>query len=189
MHTASADRSHLFATDAVNGGLPLHIVARLLGHGDLNVTQAYTAVFDEELMRSYRAFLARRRAARPAVEHRVATDDEWREFQQHFQTRQLELGTCGRPYGTPCRHEHACIRCPSMRIEPRARPRLLEIIRNLGDRISEARDNGWLGEVDGPQTSLAAATEKLANLDRISSRHAPGRTDLGMPAFPTLDGR
>jgi hypothetical protein len=147
------DFRRMFATDAVNGGLPLHIVARLLGHADLNVTQAYTAVFDEELVRSYQAFLARRRAARPAVEHRVATDDEWREFQQHFQTRQLELGTCGRPYGTPCRHEHACIRCPSMRIDPRARPRLLEIVRNLGDRISEARDNGWLGEVDGLRTA------------------------------------
>jgi hypothetical protein len=76
-----------------------------------------------------------------------------------------------------------------MRIDHRARPRLLEIISNLGDRISEARDNGWLGEVDGLQTSLSAATEKLANLDRISSRQPPGRVDLGMPAVPTLDGR
>jgi hypothetical protein len=26
---------------------------------------------------------------------------EWQEFQQHFELRKLELGTCGRPYGTP----------------------------------------------------------------------------------------
>jgi integrase len=189
LHYTPHDFRRMFATEAVNGGLPLHIVARLLGHGDLNVTQAYTAVFDEELVRSYQTFLARRRAARPAAEHRLATDDEWREFQQHFQTRQLELGTCGRPYGTPCRHEHACIRCPSMRLDPRARPRLVSIIRNLGDRINEARDHGWLGEVDGLQTSLAAATEKLTNLDRINTRAAPGRTDLGMPTLPTVGGR
>jgi site-specific recombinase XerD len=31
----------MFATEAVNGGLPVHIVARLLGHKNLNTTQAY----------------------------------------------------------------------------------------------------------------------------------------------------
>jgi hypothetical protein len=48
----------------------------------------------------------------------------------------------------------------------------------LGGRISEARDSGWLGEVDGLQTSLAAATEKLTNLDRISARQPPVPTPV-----------
>jgi hypothetical protein len=69
-----------------------------------------------------------------------------------------------------------------MRVDPRARPRLVSIIH----RIKEARDHGWLGEVDGLQTSLAAATEKLTNLDRISTRSAPGRNDFGMPRLPTV---
>jgi site-specific recombinase XerD len=64
-----AGRSRVFATDAVNGGLPLHIVARLLGHSDLKVTQAYTAVFDDELV-AFQTFLANRRAIRPAAEYR-----------------------------------------------------------------------------------------------------------------------
>ena len=57
--------------------------------------------FDEELVRSYRAFLDRRRAVRPEAEYREPTEVEWREFQEHFQLRKLELGECGRPYGTP----------------------------------------------------------------------------------------
>jgi hypothetical protein len=32
----------------VTGGLPVHIVARLLGHANLNASQAFMAVFDEE---------------------------------------------------------------------------------------------------------------------------------------------
>lgn len=28
--------------------------------------------------------------------------------QRHFELRKVSLGTCGRPYGTPCKHEHAC---------------------------------------------------------------------------------
>jgi hypothetical protein len=31
---------------------------------------------------------------------------------EHFDKRKVELGTCGRPYGTPCQHEHACIPRP-----------------------------------------------------------------------------
>ncbi|MGH3882622.1 MAG: tyrosine-type recombinase/integrase [Pseudonocardiaceae bacterium] len=102
------DFRRIFATEAVTGGLPIHIVARLLGHTNINTTQAYTAIFDDDLVRAHRAFLDKRRAIRPEAEYREPTTQEWREFQQHFQTRKLELGECARPYGTPCKHEHAC---------------------------------------------------------------------------------
>jgi len=173
------DFRRLFATEAVTGGLPVHIAAKILGHHNLATTQSYLAVFQDELIRSYRAFLDKRRAVRPEAEYREPTDQEWREFQQHFELRKLELGTCGRPYGTPCQHEHACLRCPSLRVDPRQRARLIEIIVNLSDRISEARINGWLGEVQGLQTSSDAAKRKLVSLDRAANR--PGATDLGMP--------
>ncbi len=178
LHYTPHDFRRIFATESVTGGLPVHIVARLLGHTNINTTQAYLAVFDEELVRNYRTFLDKRRATRPEAEYREPTEQEWHEFQQHFQARKLELGECGRPYGTPCKHEHACIRCPSLRLDPTVRPRLIEIIHNLKDRIQEARMNGWLGEVQGLQTSLDAATKKLVSLDR----QQPGdRVNLGMP--------
>jgi site-specific recombinase XerD len=44
----------MFATEAVAGGLPIHIAAKILGHNDINTTQGYTAVFDEGLVRTYR---------------------------------------------------------------------------------------------------------------------------------------
>ncbi|MFJ8961491.1 tyrosine-type recombinase/integrase [Lentzea sp. NPDC102401] len=175
------DFRRMFATDAVSHGLPVHIVARLLGHSNINTTQAYTAVFDDELVRSYRVFLDRRRAQRPTAEYRQPTDTEWTEFQQHFHTRKLELGDCARPYGTPCRHEHACIRCPSLRIDPRARPRLVEIIANLRDRITEAQLHGWLGEVQGLQVSLTEAARKLVDLDTRQRRQPSGPVELAAP--------
>jgi integrase len=175
------DFRRMFATEAAAGGLPVHIIARVLGHANLNTSQAYTAVFDDDLVRSYRAFLDKRRAQRPEAEYRDPTDQEWRAFQQHFAERKLELGECGRPYGTSCKHEHSCIRCPSLRLDPTARPRLVQIIANLKDRITEARMNGWLGEVQGLQVSLDAAAAKLAALDRIRDRPNPGTVSLGIP--------
>lgn len=176
------DFRRMFATDAVTGGLPVHIAARLLGHASLTTTQEYLAVFQDDLVRSYRSFVDARRAVRPAAEYRQPTDDEWREFQQHFELRKLELGTCGRPYGTPCKHEHACIRRSMLRVNPNQRSRLIEIVRNLTDRIDEARANGWLGEVQGLQISLDAARAKLVSLDR-ASRSGGSITQLGIPVI------
>jgi hypothetical protein len=176
------DFRRCFTTEAVTGGLPVHIAARLLGHKSLTTTETYMAVFQEDLVRSYRAFLDKRRATRPAEEYREPTEQEWKKFQQHFQLRKVALGTCGRPYGSSCQHEHACLRCAMLRISPQQRPRLREIIHNLHERISEAQMNGWLGEVQGLQVSLEAAKRKLASLDRSLERnHHNGPTELGMP--------
>jgi hypothetical protein len=68
--------------------------------------------------------------------------------------------------------------------DPAARGRLTEIIKNLADRISEARINGWLGEVEGLQVSLTAARAKVAALDRTTRNNAPGTADLGPSATP-----
>ncbi|WP_370964914.1 tyrosine-type recombinase/integrase [Amycolatopsis sp. cg9] len=178
------DFRRIFATEAVTGGLPVHIAARLLGHSSVATTQSYLAVFQDDLVRSYRAFLDARRAVRPEAEYREPTSEEWAEFEQHFQLRKLELGTCGRPYGSPCQHEHACIRCPMLRVDPQQRPRLVAIARNLTDRITEARQNRWLGEVRGLETSLAAAKAKLVSLDRAARTTTGTLTDLGIPQLP-----
>ncbi|WP_240512554.1 tyrosine-type recombinase/integrase [Streptomyces griseoruber] len=175
------DFRRMFATEAVTGGLPVHIAARLLGHEDLSTTQAYLAVFQEDLIRSYRSFLDQRRSLRPTAEYRDPTDDEWREFQQHFALRKLELGICGRPYGTPCKHEHACIRCPMLRVDPAQRARLIEIIRSLTERIAEAKLNGWLGEEEGLRVSLEAARNKLTAMDRTRNQSTARIADLGIP--------
>jgi hypothetical protein len=71
-----------------------------------------------------------------------------------------------------------------LRPDPAARGRLAEIIKNLADRIAEARINGWLGEVEGLQVSITAARNKLATLASARGSTAVGFTDLGMPLRP-----
>ncbi|AYV32002.1 hypothetical protein [Streptomyces goshikiensis] len=68
-------------------------------------------------------------------------------------------------------------------MDPRERPRLLEIIQNLRERIREARANGWLGEVEGLQVSSDAAMAKLNSLKRAPADGRPQLVDLGVPAF------
>ncbi|MGY2119753.1 hypothetical protein ACW9HR_38275 [Nocardia gipuzkoensis] len=41
---------------------------------------------------------------------------------------------------------------------------------NLNDRLREATERGWLGEVDGLRVSLDAANQKVIQMRKIRSR-------------------
>lgn len=185
------DFRRMFATEAVASGLPVHIAAKLLGHETIATTQGYIAVYDQDVIDHHRAFIARRRALRPGEEYRQPTDAEWDEFLSHFEKRKVELGVCGRAYGTPCQHEHACLRCPLLRPDPAQLPRLVEILDNLRARLAEANDHGWLGEVEGLEVSIAGAKEKLRVMRRSPPTAGTG-VELGMPHLrkgtPEADG-
>lgn len=181
------DFRRIFATEAVATGLPVHITAKLLGHQSLDTTQAYVAVYDQDVIDHHRAFIARRRSLRPSAEYREPTDAEWDEFLGHFERRKVELGVCGRAYGSPCQHEHACIRCPMLRPDPKQLGRLTEIIGNLDARLAEAHELGWLGEVEGLEASLGAARQKLTSMRRAVA--ATGATNEPAAAVMIIPNR
>jgi integrase len=163
------DFRRLFATEAVSTGLPIHIAAAILGHRALDTTRAYAAVYPDEVIRAYQAFIQARRQERPGEEYREPTEAEWDEFEQHFTLRKVAYGNCDRPYGTPCAHEHACVRCPMLRPEPSRLPLLREFEDNLTERISEARERTWLGEVAGLEQTLAALRAKKQHAELLTS--------------------
>jgi hypothetical protein len=180
LHYTLHDFRRMFLTDAIMSGLPPHIAQVIAGHRDINVTLGYKAVYPDEAIQAHLAFLARRRALRPTEEYRTPTDTEWAEFLGHFERRKVATGTCGRAFGTPCSHEHSCLRCAMHWPDPAQRSRIAEIRDNLTARIAEAEREGWLGEAEGLKISLAGAEEKLAQIDR---RARPAATvALGMPA-------
>jgi hypothetical protein len=168
--------------------MPPHIAQLLLGHKDINTTMGYKSVYPEEAISGHRAFIARRRALRPSEEYRRPTDAEWDEFLGHFERRRLALGDCGRAYGTSCIHEHSCVRCPLLRVDPNQQQRLVDIRDNLIARIAEAEREGWVGEAEGLRVSLAAAKDKLAQIDRAIQRRTSA-IELGIPRYRDLAGR
>ena len=64
-----------------------------------------------------------------------------------------------------------------LRPNPAQHERLQQIIDSLDERIAEATQRGWLGEVDGLRTSLSAAEQKLTQMQCTA-------TNLGMPIVP-----
>ncbi|MGR3871578.1 tyrosine-type recombinase/integrase [Streptomyces graminifolii] len=179
------DFRRIFITDAILNGLPPHIAQVIAGHSNINTTMGYNTVYPSEVIEAHRAFIARRRATRPGEEYRTPSTEEWDEFLGHFEKRKLAIGLCARAYGTDCIHEHACIRCSLLRPDTNERPRMQEIHDNLIDRIAEAEREGWLGEIEIHETSLAGAKGKLAQIDaELARANAP--IDLGMPSFSQI---
>ncbi|MCX5233508.1 hypothetical protein [Streptomyces sp. NBC_00233] len=64
---------------------------------------------------------------------------------------------------------------------PRPRDRIVQICEDVLNHIAEAERERWHGEVEGLKVSLAAAEQKLAQVDARSSRAAA--VPLGLPAF------
>ena len=89
---------------------------------------------------------------------------------------------------TPCIHEHSCQRCPLLRPDPAARPRLEQIRDNLLARIAEAESRRWYGEAEGLKVSLAGANAKLAEMEQITARRTHA-VQLGIPSFTDTAGR
>jgi Phage integrase family len=182
------DFRRLFITDAIVHGMPPHIAQLVAGHRDINTTMGYKAVYPDEVINGHRAYIARRRALRPTEEYRTPTDEEWAEFVGHFEHRKVAVGDCGRSYDTPCIHEHSCLRCPLLRPDPAARPRLEKIRDNLIARIAEAESHRWYGEAEGLKVSLAGAHAKLAQMEQITARRTHA-VQLGIPNFTDTASR
>ncbi|MFG2483541.1 site-specific integrase [Streptomyces virginiae] len=182
------DFRRIFVTDAIMSGLPPHIAQVICGHETISTTMSYKAVYQTEAIEAHRAFIARRRSLRPSEEYRTPTSEEWNAFLAHCQKHKLSVGTCARAFGTRCVHEHACIRCSLLRPDPAQRERLVEICDDLIARIAEAEREGWVGDVEGLQVSLAGAQDRLDQLDGEAARRSSA-VSLGMPTFVEISKR
>lgn len=175
------DFRRVFATDALAAGLPPHIIQKLMGHASLATTQGYAAIFPDDVIRSHRAFIHNRRGLRPADEYRDVGAEEWDEFEEHFAKRKIAIGDCMRAYGTNCVHEYACEQCKLARPDVGAEPRLVRTRHGLVDQIDEARQRGWLGEIERLEHILAGVDDKLTEIDRARRRITT--VDLPMPTL------
>ncbi|EEP75300.1 phage integrase [Micromonospora sp. ATCC 39149] len=152
--------------------------AALLGYLNIQTTRGYVAVFDEDVVRHYQAHLQHRRKIRPSEEYAPVTAEEWTEFEEHFDKRKVELGSCARPYGTGRQHEHACIRGPMLNVNPKMINRLGELEQDLLARRIRAEAENWLGEIEGINLTLSFLRSKRDQAERQAQRPL---IHLGLP--------
>jgi hypothetical protein len=72
----------------------------------------------------------------------------------------------GSPSAT-AKFREACIRCSFLQIDPCQAHRLAYIQADINGRITAARDNGWLGDVEQLQLTLGHLTDKQAKIRHL----------------------
>jgi hypothetical protein len=76
-------------TPSIRSGVPPHIAQVIVGHTSINTTMGYNAVYPTKTIEAHRAFIARRRALRPAEGNRTPAGTEWEDFLGRFERRKL----------------------------------------------------------------------------------------------------
>ena len=166
------DFRRLFITDAVMNGMPPHIAQLVVGHNDINTTMGYKAVYPEEAINGHRAFIARRRALRPAEEYRTPPSRNGRSSSATSNAARSPSAPAAAPTPPPASTStaacdaHCCGRTP-----PSAAASSRSATTSL-TRIAEAHREGWLGEVDGLKVSLAGAARSSPNSTNSAARAA-----------------
>lgn len=92
------------------------------------------------------------------------------------------LGQCGRPYSAPGDHEHACIRCPTLRVDPKMIDRLDEIHTYLIAAASTRKTNE--GSAKSTASTLqCVSAEKRGETLRLARFSNETVTAIDMPTI------
>lgn len=163
------DFRRMFVTEHINSGLPIHVVAALVGHESLDTTRAYAAVYPQAVIDAFLNHLAKHREQRPESEYqrdeRTAASHR-KAFDEHFGRRRVRGGDCVRGFDDPCERQHNCARCPLVDYEVDARKDLEAQRLELRGRLEEAIRRGWTASAEGFATDLEAIDGKIAHLER-----------------------
>ncbi|MGH9224932.1 MAG: tyrosine-type recombinase/integrase, partial [Acidimicrobiales bacterium] len=162
------DFRRIFATDALAAGLPPHLIQKLMGHPGHH--SGLRRRVPDDVIRAHRAFSHNRRSLRPSDEYRDVSAAEWDEFEGALRQTQDRDRRLHARLGTSCVHEYACEQCKLARPDAAARPRLQRTRDGLVEQLDEARQRGWLGEIERLEHILAAVDGKLAEIERAHRR-------------------
>ncbi|WP_157162893.1 hypothetical protein [Actinoalloteichus spitiensis] len=105
------------------------------------------------------AFLDQRRELRPVAEYRDATSGDGAAFDEHFDERKVELGSCGIPAAHPASTDTPASAAPCRTSTRRCPPGSTNSKPTCSTAAPAPKPKGWAGEIDGidmPLTFLRA---------------------------------
>lgn len=150
-HFSAHQFRHTVGTSMVNRKVPIHIIARYLGHESLQMTMVYAHVHDETLKEEF-AKLNHKivDVAGTVIEDRTLLDDsdlQW--FKRHIHAQALPNGSCALPaVQQQCPHANACLTCTHFRTTIEYLNQHKSQLAQTEQIIEKAKENGWVRQVE-----------------------------------------
>lgn len=164
VHVTAHQFRHTLGTRLINGGVPQHVVQKMLGHASPQMTARYATIHDTTVRAAFDDYQQRRVDVHG---HHLSFDPdapsaeaEWIKHNLARVQASLPNGYCGRPPQQDCPHPNACLTCPDFQTTPT----FLPIHRRQRDDTLELID---LAEQRGNARLAANHRQVAENLDEI----------------------
>jgi integrase/recombinase XerD len=150
-HFSSHQFRHTVGTTMANRKVPIHIIARYLGHESLRMTQTYAHIHDQTLKEEVAKLQGKVVTISGAVVEantEVDTGDlQW--FKRHVQAQALPNGSCALPaVQKECPHANACLTCTHFRTTAEFLDQHKAQLSQTETLIEKAEANGWQRQVE-----------------------------------------
>jgi site-specific recombinase XerD len=155
------DCRRVFATEHLNSNTPVHVIAALLGHADLDTVMIYAKLYPDTLVDGYRASMRGRYSdIYDADALRAPSAEEWAAFTANCSLRDMGTHVCALPTGEHCSRGLVCLGCHHAQPKKSAAPVFRRMIASHTRALAKAREGGE------PAGQLAA---RELELDRLRS--------------------
>lgn len=164
VHVTAHQFRHTLGTRLINGGVPQHVVQKMLGHASPQMTARYATIHDTTVRAAFDDYQQRRVDVHghhlPFDPDAPSAEAEWIKHNLARVQASLPNGYCGRPPQQDCPHPNACLTCPDFQTTPT----FLPIHRRQRDDTLELID---LAEQRGNARLAANHRQVAENLDEI----------------------
>lgn len=146
VHVSPHQFRHTVGTRLINGGVPQHVVQKLLGHASPQMTERYARIHDSTVREEFdRYHQSRVNILGEALGYDPDAPTANAEWVKHNLARvqaSLPNGYCGRPPQQDCPHPNACLTCPDFQTTIQFLPVHRQQAENNRVLIATAETNG-----------------------------------------------
>jgi site-specific recombinase XerD len=157
------DGRRVFASEHLNNNTPVHVIAALLGHADLNTVMVYAKLYPRTLVEEYRKAVRGSFLAVHGPESlRNPSAEEWEELSRSCEVRDMGTHLCALPTGDHCSRGLVCLGCNHAQPKRSAVPVFTRMAASHKRELTKAHRRGEpAGQIAARELEVARITSAL----------------------------
>lgn len=167
------DGRRVFASEHLNNNMPVHVIAALLGHANLDTVMVYAKLYPTTLVEEYRkavrgSFLA----AHGPESLRNPSAEEWAELSRSCEMRDMGTHLCALPTGDHCSRGLVCLGCSHAQPKRSAAPVFARMAQSHKRELAKAHKRG---EPAGQIAARELEVERITSALQVAGNDHRGR--------------
>ncbi|MFN8164527.1 MAG: site-specific integrase, partial [Solirubrobacterales bacterium] len=157
------DGRRIFASEHLNNNTPVHVIAALLGHANLDTVMVYAKLYPRTLVEEYRKAVRGSFLTVHGPESlRNPSAEEWEELSANCEMRDMGTHLCALPTGDHCPRGLVCLGCNHAQPKQSAAPLFARMATSHRRELAKARKRGEpAGQIAARELEVERITSAL----------------------------